>query len=254
MFELNGKTALVTGASRGLGKGAALCLAKAGADIVVNYAASEKSARETAAEITALGRKAYVIRADVGSEESVKSMFDEIGKTAGRIDILINNAGINSDDNIETMTREQWDRIIACNLTGNFLCAKYAFEMMKERRWGRIIQITSVVGEQGALYGQVHYAATKGGQMSFTKTLARTAAPYGVTVNGIAPGVIMTDQVESILGKEVSPRLKRTLDWIPLGALGKPEDIGTAAVFLASEEAGYITGEILNVNGGFFMA
>ncbi len=253
MFDLKGKTALVTGASRGLGKGIALCLAAAGADIAVNYLGSEEKALSTVEKIRKLGRKASVIQGDVGSEEDVKGIFAVVRKEFGGLDILVNNAGINSDQDITTLSVEEWERIIRSNLTGNFLCAKYAAEIMKERKYGRIIQISSVVGEQGALYGQVHYAATKGGQLGFTKTLARSLAPYGITVNAIAPGVHMTDQVEGILGATGSSRLERVLKSIPIGALGSVEDIGWAVVFLASGEAGYITGATLDVNGGLYM-
>jgi NAD(P)-dependent dehydrogenase (short-subunit alcohol dehydrogenase family) len=253
MFDLTGRTALVTGASRGLGKGIALCLARAGADIAVNYLGAKDKALSVAREVESIGRKAVVLQGDAGNETDVRAMFDLIRKEFGRLDILINNAGINSDFDIFTLQVEEWDRILRSNLTGNFLCAKYAMEMMKANKFGRIIQISSVVGEQGALYGHVHYASTKGGQLAFTKTLARSAAPFGITVNAIAPGVHMTEQVEAVLGNRGSSRLDSVMKNIPLGALGRVEDIGWAAVFLSSEEAGYITGATLDVNGGFYM-
>ena len=254
MFDLHGKTALVTGASRGLGKSTALCLARSGADVVVNYLGSKEKASDVVRQIEGLGGKAVAVQGDVGSESDVRSMFDRIRGEFGRLDILVNNAGINSDFDIFTLEPDEWDRIIRSNLTGNFLCAKYAAEMMRENNFGRIIQISSVVGEQGALYGHVHYAATKGGQLGFTKTLARTLAPYGITVNSIAPGVHMTEQVEGILGNTGSSRLESVKKNIPLGALGRGEDIGWAAVFLSSDEAGYITGATLDVNGGLYMS
>ena len=253
MFDLNGKTALVTGASRGLGKGIALCLARAGADVVANYAGSTEKAESVAGEIRNMGRRAVAIQADVGNEDDVRAMFERIRSEYGRLDILVNNAGINSDFDITTLQVEEWNKILRCNLTGNFLCAKHALEIMKENRHGRIIQISSLVGEQGALYGQIHYASTKGGQLSFTRTLARSVASFGITVNAIAPGVHMTEQVEAVLGNEGSSRLESIIRNIPLGVLGSIEDIGWAAVFLASKEAGYITGATLDVNGGLYM-
>jgi len=253
MFDLTGKIALVTGASRGLGQGIAHCLAKAGAHVVVNYVSSKEKAIRVAEEIRELGREALVLQGDVGKEDDVKNIFESIKKEFGQLHILVNNAGINSDHDIMTMDLATWEKIIRCNLTGNFICAKYAVGMMKEKRYGRIIQISSVVGEQGALFGQVHYASTKGGQLSFTKTLARAVAPFGITVNAIAPGVHMTKQVEGVLGTGGASRLESVLKNIPLGILGTVDDIGYAAVFLASEEARYITGATIDVNGGLYM-
>ena len=253
MFDLGGRTALVTGASRGLGKGIALCLARAGADVAVNYAGSTEKAESVAIEIKNLGQRAIAVQGDVGNEDDVCAMFERIRAEYGRLDILVNNAGINSDFDITTLQVEEWNKIIRCNLTGNFLCAKYALEIMKENMHGRIIQISSLVGEQGALYGQIHYASTKGGQLSFTRTLARSVASFGITVNAIAPGVHMTEQVEAVLGNKGSSRLNSVIQNIPLGVLGSIEDIGWAAVFLASKEAGYITGATLDVNGGLYM-
>lgn len=253
MFDLTNKIALITGASRGLGQGIALCLAKAGAHVVVNYLSSKEKATAVAEEIKKVGKKGLVIQGDVGKEEDVRNIFERIKAEFGQLHILVNNAGINSDHDITTIDLATWEKIIRCNLTGNFLCAKYAVEMMKEQHDGRIIQISSVVGEQGALFGHVHYASTKGGQLSFTKTLARTVAPFGITVNAIAPGVHMTQQVEGVLGNLGSSRLQTVLKNIPLGILGTAEDIGYAVVFLASDEARYITGATIDVNGGFYM-
>ncbi len=253
-FDLTGRTALVTGASRGLGRGIARCLAMAGADVAVSYLGSRDQADSAVAEIQALGRRAFAVQGDVGREADVRRIFDRLSSEFNGVDILVNNAGINSDFNIYDMTVEEWQRILNTNLTGNFLCAKYAVEMMRPRRYGRIIQISSVVGQQGALYGHVHYAATKGGQLSFTKTLARTVAADGITVNAIAPGVHITEQVEAVLGKEnATTRLDAVLKAIPAGHFGSVEDIGWTAVFLSSAEAGYITGATFDVNGGLSM-
>ncbi len=254
MFDLSGKWALVTGSSRGLGKGCAIALAKAGANVVVNYAGSAAKAEEVAAEIRAMGRETLVIQADVAKKEDVDRMFDEIESKVGGVDILVNNAGIDSDVSFDDMTLEEWNRIISCNLTGNFLCCQRAVVPMRAKKWGRIIQMSSMVGEQGALFGEHHYASTKGAQISFTKTLARTEAKNGITVNAIAPGIIATEMLAASLG-ELSPdsNLGIAMSRVPLGVMGKPEDVGHAAVYLASEEAGYVTGTVMDVNGGMLM-
>ena len=254
MFDLSGKWALVTGSSRGLGKGVALALAEAGADIVVNYAGSADKAAEVAAKIQAMGRKALVIQADVSKPEDVDRMFDEIEAKIGGVDILVNNAGVVTSPTFDDLTLEEWDRIFDCNIRGTFLCCKRAVHYMRKNKWGRIIQMSSMVGEQGALFAEHHYAATKGAQLSFGKTLARTEAKYGITVNAIAPGIIGSEMLIASLG-EVSPtsNLGIALSRVPLGTLGTPADIGAAAVYLASKEAAYVTGTTIDVNGGMLM-
>ena len=246
MFELNGKIALVTGSSRGIGKGIALSLARAGADVVVNYVGSETAAYEVASEIEKLGRRALVVRADVSSAEDVRALFAKIMETFGRLDILVNNAGTSQPRDIFEMTDEDWERIIRTNLTSGMLCSRAAMEIMREQKYGRIIFISSVVGERGALFGHVHYAATKSGQIGMVKTLARTGAPLGITVNAIAPGVILTELLLKTHGEDGVRALGED---IPLG-LGSVEDIGAAAVYLASDEAHYVTGATIDVNGG----
>ncbi len=242
MFDLTGKVALVTGSSRGIGKGIALALAEAGADIIVNCVGAVEAAEAVAKEIRAMGRKAWVKVADVSDEEQVKAMFADIEK----LDILINNAGTSQDKDIFEIEKADWDRIIKTNLTSGFLCSKCAMEKMAAQKSGRIIFISSVVGERGALFGHIHYAATKSGQIGVTKTLARTAAPYNITVNAIAPGIIETELLYQTHGADGVAELGKT---IPLG-LGKVEDIGAAAVYLCSDEAHYVTGATLDVNGG----
>jgi len=242
MFDLTGKTALVTGSSRGIGKGIALCFAKAGADVIINCHSAVQEAESVAEAIQKMGRKAAVFPADVSDEGQVRKMFGEIS----RLDILVNNAGTSQDKNIFEMDKADWDRIIKTNLTSGFLCSKYAMEKMKQQNGGRIIFISSVVGERGALFGHVHYAATKSGQIGMTKTLARTGAPYNITVNAIAPGIIETELLYQTHGAQGVADLGKT---IPLG-LGKTEDIGAAAVYLASDEAHYVTGATIDVNGG----
>lgn len=254
MFDLSGKWALITGSSRGIGKGVAVALAQAGADVVVNYSSSAAKAKEVAEEIRSLGRKVIVIQADVAKVEDVDRMFDEIEAQVGGVDILVNNAGIDSEYSFDELTLEEWNRIIACNLTGNFLCCRRAVVPMRKKKWGRIIQMSSVVGEQGALFGEHHYAATKGAQISFSKTLARTEAKNGITVNAIAPGIIASEMLMASLG-EMTPdsNLGIAMSRVPAARLGRPEEIGYAAVYLASEEAAYVTGAVLDVNGGFLM-
>lgn len=246
MFELNGKVALVTGSSRGIGKGIALSLARAGADVVVNYVGNEAAANEVASQIEAMGRRALVVRADVSCPKEVRALFMRIMETFGKLDILVNNAGTSQPKDIFEMTDEDWERIIRTNLTSGMLCSRAALEIMKEQKNGRIIFISSVVGERGALFGHVHYAATKSGQLGMVKTLARTAAPLGVTVNAIAPGVILTELLLQTHGEE---GVKKLGENIPLG-LGTVENIGAAAVYLASDESHYVTGATLDVNGG----
>jgi len=246
MFNLNGKVALVTGSSRGIGRGIALALAEAGADIIVNCMGNVAAAEEVAQKIDAMGRKALILKADVSDPEQVKEMFAKIMQTFNRLDILVNNAGTSQDKDIFEMTYEDWDRIIKTNLTSGMLCSKAAMEIMREQNSGRIIFISSVVGERGALFGHIHYAATKSGQIGITKTLARTAAKHNITVNAIAPGLIRTELLVQTHGVEGVEELGAN---IPLG-LGKIEDVGAAAVYLASDEASYVTGATLDVNGG----
>ena len=246
MFCLKGKVALVTGSSRGIGRGIALALAEAGADVVVNCMGNVEAAEEVAEKIRAFGRKALVVKANVSEADQVKMLFDKVMEEFGRLDILVNNAGTSQDKDIFEMTYEDWDRIIKTNLTSGMLCSKAAMEIMKEQKSGRIMFISSVVGERGALFGHIHYAATKSGQIDITKTLARTAAKYHITVNAIAPGLIRTELLVQTHGEEGVEELGAS---IPLG-LGKIEDVGAAAVFLASDEACYVTGATLDVNGG----
>ncbi|MDY3928736.1 MAG: 3-oxoacyl-ACP reductase family protein [Clostridia bacterium] len=249
MFDLSNKVALVTGASGGLGQGVAITLAKAGADIIINYRSDDAGADKTEREITALGRKVIKIKADVSKEDQVIEMFDEIKAKFGRLDILINNAGTSKSEDIFDITLDSWESLLNTNLTSGYLCSKQAMEIMREQRNGRIIFMTSIVAHQGALKGHAHYAASKAGQIGLTKTLARTAAPYGITVNAIAPGIVKTDLLVKIHGEK---GIKQIEDSIPLG-IGHLEDIGTAAVFLSSDEAKYITGVTLDVNGGQYI-
>lgn len=255
MFDLTGRTALVTGSARGIGAAVARCLGEAGAAVAVNYVSerSKESAEQVASEIRARGGKAIVLRGDVAREDDVQAMIAEVDKAFGRLDILCNNAGINSNFTIDTLTLAEWQRIQDVNITGCFLCSKHALPVMRRNGYGRVILISSMVGEQGALFGQLHYAATKGAQLAFAKTLARTVATEGITVNCIAPGVHMTETLNEILVASDPHRMDATVERIPMGKIGTCEDIGYAAVYLASEEAGYLTGATIDVNGGMLM-
>ena len=230
-MELTGKVALVTGASRGLGKGIALALAEKGADVVINYRSNAAEAEKVKEEIETMGRRAITVRADVSELAEVEQLFKQIREEFGVLDILVNNAGTTKAQDIFETELSDWEFILKTNLTSVFLCSKAAMELMKEQESGRIINISSIVGERGALYGHVHYASTKSGMFGFTKTLARTAAPLGITVNCIAPGIIETELLFETHGANEVAKLA---DGVPLG-LGKVRDIGLAAVYLAGD-------------------
>ena len=249
MFSLMNKVALVTGASRGLGAGIAKCLAKAGADVVINYLNSEKQAMAVVEEIQESGRNAAAVKADVRKADDVKNLFDVVLAEHKQLDIFVNNAGINGPEDIFDIPLDRWHEIIETNLTSTFLCMKQAVEIMRKQKSGRIIINASMVGLRGAQYGQVHYAASKGGQLAITKTLARTAAPYHITVNAVAPGVIETEMLAQVHDAKKREELAKA---IPLG-FGQAEDVGAAVVFFASDEARYITGATLDINGGMYM-
>ena len=249
MNDLSGKVALVTGASRGLGRGVALVLAEQGADVAVNYLNDEQEAHKVCAEIAKLGRKEICIKADVSRSDDVKAMFAAVIKEFGRVDILVNNAGTSRAQDIFETSEADWDFIINTNLKSVFLCSKEAMVIMREQHAGRIICMSSMVANRGAIYGHVHYAATKGAILSFTKTLSRTAAPLGITVNAIAPGIIETELLFKTHGDD---GVKAMADGVPLG-LGLPRDVGLAAAYLAGEGGRYITGATIDVNGGMYL-
>lgn len=249
MFSLENKVALVTGASRGLGAGIAEGLATAGADVIINYLSAKERAEAVAARIKEKGRRCVIVTADVSQEDPVRSLFETVKSEFGRLDILVNNAGTARPQDIFQTSLADWQFIINTNLTSTFLCSKYAMEMMKDQGHGRIIAISSVVGHRGALYGHTHYAASKSAQLGLMKTLARTGAPFGITANAVAPGIIQTELLFDTHGSEEVQRLSET---VPLG-LGSPSDVAAAVVFLASDEARYITGATIDVNGGIYM-
>ncbi|MEO0087774.1 MAG: 3-oxoacyl-ACP reductase family protein [candidate division WOR-3 bacterium] len=249
MFELTGKKALVTGASRGIGRGIALALAKQGAEVAVNYRSKAGEAERVVEEIKRIGRESFAVQADVSNKSEVERMFAEIKNRWGKLDILVNNAGIVEFVSFEEMTEEQWDKVLDTNLKGQFLCAQQAVKLMG--RGGKIINIASIAsGGVGIGFHQIaHYTASKGGVVALTENLALDLGPKGINVNAIAPGVIETDMTKGLTADEKTK--SGLLARIPKGRFGKPEDIGAVAVFLASDEADYITGTVIYVDGGW---
>jgi 3-oxoacyl-[acyl-carrier protein] reductase len=244
---MNNRVAFVTGASRGIGKACALALSEAGARVVL-AARSKDKLEEVAAAIRSANRQAHVIEIDLASEESIREAFARSTREFGATEILVNNAGITRDGLALRMKRDDWDSVLTTNLTGSFLCMQQVLQPMMRARWGRIINITSVVGEMGNA-GQANYSASKAGLIGVTKTLAQEMGSRGITVNAVAPGFVETDMT-GVLSAEIKEKL---LANIPLKRMGQPADVAAAVRFLASDEAGYITGHILDVNGGMYM-
>lgn len=247
-MNLTGKVALVTGASRGIGQVTAIELAKAGADVVVNFIGNEAVAQETVEKIEALGRKAIKIKANVGDADDVQAMVDEAIATFGHIDILVNNAGITRDGLLIRMKDSDWDEVLNINLKGVYLVTKAVAKLMVKQRAGRIINMTSVSGVTGNV-GQANYAAAKAGVIGFTKTCAKELAARGITVNAVAPGFIETAMTD-VLPEKIKEGIAAT---VPFGRMGQPEEIASVVTFLASDFASYITGQVLNVDGGMVM-
>jgi len=241
------RTAFVTGASRGIGRACAIALANAGARVVV-AARNKEKLEEVAADVRAAGTEAFVVEIDLGSAESIKAAFATASKEFWRIDILVNNAAITRDGLALRMKPDDWEAVLRTNLTGSFLCIQQVLQGMMRERWGRIINISSVVAECGNA-GQANYVASKAGLIGLTKSLAQEMASRNVTVNAIAPGFIDTDMT-AVLPAELKENL---LARIPLKRLGRPEDVAAAVRFLASDDASYITGHVLDVNGGMYM-
>lgn len=249
MFSLAGKKALVTGGSRGIGRGVVLALAEQGADVVINFTSSKDKAEAVAQEVEAKGRKALIIQADVSKRSEVVSMFEQIKQEWGGLDILVNNAGVLRGGEFSEFSEEMLDEVLGVNLKGQFFCAQEAVKMMKNG--GRIINIASISsGGTGVGFAQIEaYTASKGGVIGLTENLALDLGPKGINVNAIAPGAIDTDMSRGTSDdKEMGEAVLRR---IPKGRVGKPEDIGAAAAFLASDEADYITGVTLYVDGGW---
>jgi 3-oxoacyl-[acyl-carrier protein] reductase len=246
-MTLSGRVALVTGASQGIGHACALKLAEAGATVAV-AARNQAKLDELVAQITAAGGKAAAFPLDVAEEEQIKSIFKTVIGQLGKVDILVNNAGITRDQLVMRMKRADWDAVLNTNLTSAYLCTQQAIGSMLKQRWGRIINVTSVFGQMGQA-GQANYAASKAGLIGLTMAIAREVGSRNITCNAIAPGFI-----ETAMTAALPEELKQTgLKAIPLGRIGTPEDVAGGVRFLASEEASYITGHVLNINGGMLM-
>lgn len=248
MFDLTGKVALVTGGSRGIGRAAALALGKQGAHVVVNYVSNEAAAREVAEQIQSAGGKAEIVQFDVGSSEASEKAIAEVAKRLGRLDVLVCSAGISIDALLLRLKDDDFEKILSINVKGAVACSRAATKVMMRARTGRVIFLSSVVGEMGSA-GQTAYAASKSALLGVTKSLARELASRSITVNAITPGFIDTDMTQVLTDEQ-----KATINQaIPLGRIGKPDEIAAAVVYLASDEAAYITGQALRVNGGMYM-
>lgn len=245
---LDGRYALVTGASRGIGRAVALALAAEGASVALNFAGNVAAAEAVKGEIERNGGKALLVPADVSNETAVEDMVKTVAETFGGIDILVNNAGITRDGLLLRMKEADWDAVLDTNLKGVFLCAKAVSKLMMKKRYGRIVNMASVVGLVGNA-SQANYAAAKAGVIGFTKAMAKEMASRGITVNAIAPGFIHSDMTD-VLPDKVKEAM---LAGIPLGRAGEPDDVAKAALFLASDQAAYITGQVLQVDGGMVM-
>jgi len=247
-MKLKGRTALVTGGSRGIGRAVALALAEEGADVAVNYVSSEAAARDVISHVQKMGRKAILAQADVSDYPDTFRMAQDVLREFGHLDILVNNAGINSDTTFVKMNHAAWRRVLGTNLDGVFNCTKVFVDQMLAQNYGRVVNMTSVIGQIGN-FGQANYAASKAGVAAFTKSLAKELAGRGVTVNAIAPGFIETEMVAGIPDK-VKERL---LAQIPLKRFGTAEEVARAVVYIVSSDGDYITGSELSINGGLLM-
>jgi len=244
-MRLKEKVALITGGGRGIGRAISLALAKEGAKVCINYLHSKNAAAEVVKRIKEKGGEAISHKADVSKLEEVNRMVEETSKRFGRIDILINNAGLNIDKYLMIMNEEEWDKVIDVNLKGTFNCSKAVSRVMIDQRSGNIVNISSVSAISGTA-GQTNYSAAKGGMISFTKSLARELAPFGIRVNALAPGLIDTEMVK----KMPEEMLDRILEITPLKRVGTPKEVAKVVIFLVSEKADYITGQVIRVDGG----
>jgi 3-oxoacyl-[acyl-carrier protein] reductase len=247
-LKLQGKVALITGSSRGIGEVIARRLATEGVRVAINYRTSEDAANRVVQSIIGSGGEAFAVGADVSQEQEARSLIERVLEQWQQLDILVNNAGITRDRLLMRMTSDEWDEVLNVNLRGAYLCVKFALPHMVRQRHGRIINISSVVGLAGNA-GQANYAASKAGLIGFTKAIAREIASRNITVNALAPGYITTEMVEK-LPEEVK---KQILARIPLGRFGEPEDVAETVTFLCSDEAGYITGQVITIDGGLTM-
>lgn len=243
--ELDGKTAVVTGSSRGIGRAIAKDLAAGGANVVVNYNTSEAEAHEVADEIESFGGEALVQQADVSDFDSVAAMADAVHEEFGAVEVLVNNAGINIDKRFGDLTPDDWRRVVDINLNGAYFCTEAFYEDLRAEHYGRIINISSVIGEMGNI-GQANYAASKSGLFGLTRTLAKELAPEQTTANAVAPGFTKTD----MLGSVPEGAQEQIREEIPVGRFAEPEEVAATVRFLTNERAAYITGQVIDVNGG----
>ncbi len=248
LYDVSGKVAVVTGASRGIGRAIALTLAEAGADVLINYSRSDKAAAEVKEQIEAMGRKCVAVRANVAVFEQAQALGKAAKNHFGKVDILINNAGVNRDRTLRRMTFEQWNEVIQTNLTSCFNCTKAVLELMLAQGEGCIVSVSSIIGEMGNI-GQVNYASTKAGIIGFTKSLAKELARNKIRVNAIAPGFIETDMLKTV-PEDIRNQI---LADIPLGRFGTPEEVALAVLYLCSPAASWITGITFRMNGGHYI-
>jgi 3-oxoacyl-[acyl-carrier protein] reductase len=250
MGRLEEKSAVITGGGRGIGRGLCIAFAKEGADIIVNYATKDQPAQEVAEIIRNMGRKAVAVKGNVAVKGDVEKVIQAAIEHFGKIDILVNNAGVSKPNMLYKMTEEQWDEVVDIHLKGSFLCTQVASKYMMEQRSGRIINVTSAAGTSGTK-GQINYSAAKGGIIALAKSAARELAGYGITVNVVSPGYVSTEMTEKI---RTDPKLKEIYAGrILLGRFAEPEEVAPVFVFLASDEASYITGQLICVDGGLGM-
>lgn len=247
-MELQGKVSLVSGSSRGIGRACALMLAEAGSDVIINYVSNESAAESVVEEVKKAGRRAKAFRADVSDRTATRKMIDEAISDFGTIQILVNNAGITNDRSFMKLSPEQWSEVLNVNLDGPFNLTGALLPQMVESKWGRVINMSSIVAQMGN-FGQSNYAVAKGGLIAFTKSLAREVARKGVTVNAVAPGFIDTDMTAVVPDEALDIVRKLT----PMGRLGTAEEVALAVRFLAAPRASFITGQVINVNGGMYM-
>jgi 3-oxoacyl-(acyl-carrier-protein) reductase len=247
-MKLTGKTALVTGGSRGIGRAIALAMAEEGADVAVNYVSSEGAARDVVENVRKMGRRAMLAQADVGDYPDTFRMAQEVLREFGHLDILVNNAGINSDKTFTKMDHASWRKVLGINLDGVFNCTKVFVDQMIKQNYGRVVNITSVIGQIGN-FGQANYAASKAGVAAFTKSLAKELASKGITVNAVAPGFIETEMVGAIPEKVRN----KLLESIPLKRFGTAEEVARSVVYICSTDGDYITGAEVSINGGLLM-
>ena len=250
-IDLTGKVAIITGAASGIGRATALALSECGAAVTINYKANESGAENLRKQIVSSGGRALAVQADVTIARDVETMVKRTNEEFGPVDILVNNAGSLIERlRILELTEERWDEVIDLNLKSAFLCSKAVISSMMERKTGAIINLSSIAGRNGGALGSIHYSTAKGGLITFTKGLAKELAPFGVRVNAVSPGVIDTPYHEQFSSPEM---MKNYVNGIPLGRIGRPEEVAKVIAFLASDAASYLAGETIEINGGMFM-